>query len=55
MFKKFSAAEDVGTRNVMKSSTQRNIRKAIVDSFPGIAPVIDAIVAKKAQGTLVKW
>jgi malignant T-cell-amplified sequence len=55
MFKKFNYAEDVAGRQNVKSSVQRGIKAKIVDTFPKIEAVIEDIIPKKSQLTLVKW
>jgi len=55
MFKKFNGAEDVAGRQNVKSSVQRAIKTRIVETFPKIEPVIEEIIPKKSQLTLVKW
>jgi Pre-PUA-like domain len=55
MFKKFNAPEDVAGRQNVKSSVQRGIKNRIIETFPKIEVVIEDIIPKKAQLTLVKW
>jgi malignant T-cell-amplified sequence len=55
MFKKFNYAEDVAGRQNVKSSVQRGIKAKIVQTFPKIEGVIEDIIPKKSQLTLVKW
>ena len=55
MFKKFNYAEDVAGRQNVKSSVQRGIKTKIVETFPKIESVIEDIIPKKSQLTLVKW
>ncbi|KAG7023988.1 TMA20 [Cucurbita argyrosperma subsp. argyrosperma] len=47
MFKKFST-EDVSAQNQVKASVQRRIRQSIAEEYPGLEPVLDDLLPKKA-------
>ncbi|XP_039029258.1 malignant T-cell-amplified sequence 1 homolog isoform X1 [Hibiscus syriacus] len=53
MFKKFSY-EDVSSQNQVKASVQRKIRQSIAEEYPGLDPVLDDLLPKKAPLIVVK-
>ncbi|KAK8589246.1 hypothetical protein V6N13_088101 [Hibiscus sabdariffa] len=53
MFKKFSS-EDVSSQNQVKASVQRKIRQSIAEEYPGLEPVLDDLLPKKAPLIVVK-
>ncbi|OMJ24378.1 Translation machinery-associated protein 20 [Smittium culicis] len=53
MFKKFTP-KDVNGKTMVKSSVIRAIRTKLIDSYPGIEPVLDEILPKKATLILAK-
>ncbi|XWS64499.1 hypothetical protein CRYUN_Cryun05aG0009100 [Craigia yunnanensis] len=53
MFKKFSS-EDVSSQNQVKASVQRRIRQSIAEEYPGLEPVLDDLLPKKAPLIVVK-
>ncbi|URE31021.1 60S ribosomal protein L18 [Musa troglodytarum] len=53
MFKKFSL-EDISAQNQVKASVQRKIRQSIADEYPGLEPLLDDILPKKAPLIVTK-
>ncbi len=55
MFKKLDPSEDIHGRQQIKSSVQRSIRAKLVAQFPKLESIIDEVLPKKTQLTLIKW
>ncbi|GAB2211606.1 hypothetical protein Droror1_Dr00024930 [Drosera rotundifolia] len=53
MFKRFTA-EEVSAQNQVKASVQRKIRQSIVEEYPGLEPVLDDLLPKKAPLIVAK-
>lgn len=53
MFKKFSK-EDIHSKSNIKSLAVRGLKLNLVDQFPGLEPVIDEVIPKKATIVQVK-
>ncbi|URE31023.1 60S ribosomal protein L18 [Musa troglodytarum] len=52
-FKRFSL-EDISAQNQVKASVQRKIRQSIADEYPGLEPLLDDILPKKAPLIVTK-
>ncbi|MBA0561522.1 hypothetical protein Golob_018341, partial [Gossypium lobatum] len=48
------SSEDVSSQNQVKASVQRKIRQSIAEEYPGLEPVLDDLLPKKAPLIVVK-
>ncbi|KAL9261905.1 Malignant T-cell-amplified sequence 1-like protein [Drosera capensis] len=53
MFKRFTA-EEVSAQNQVKASVQRKIRQSVAEEYPGLEPVLDDLLPKKAPLIVAK-